>query len=185
MGGRVSASLEWLTHELHLSYSHLTAPQMKITYMQKKKQRPFSCSLNFSCEVSTQSFLHRFFPDGHHSEGVKLLNWSLVCTVSAVTPLAEWCSHQMIEEAQRRAAECQSSLVLSLHVAPWPLPNLSALSFFILSPPLVFYSMTASVCLHSQRARQAQRWRANELHSVLTPFKPGLTHWHLYNPDCN
>lgn len=34
MGGRVSASLEWLTHELHLSYSQLTAPHMKITYMQ-------------------------------------------------------------------------------------------------------------------------------------------------------
>lgn len=122
MEARGSASLEWLINGLHLSYSQLTAPQMKWRLIHLHAKTPFSThafpqSSIFHGGVSMRSFLPRFSPDGHHSQAVKLLNCSLAPTVSTVTQLADWSSDRMHKWIRKRAGQCSSSLMLSLSVA--------------------------------------------------------------------
>lgn len=119
---------------------HLSSLTWKISRFAKGKRR-FSASLdymNYICfSVNSPHFplcfptkihrshtvgsVHRFSPGGHHSEGVQLLDWSLVCTVSAVSQHAEWCSPSMSEG-------CTFSLFLSLccHTQILLLPHFSS-----------------------------------------------------------
>lgn len=119
---------------------HLSFLTWKISRFAKRKRR-LSASLdymNYICYIFNSphfplrfptkihlshrvGFLHRFSPGGHHSEGVQLLDWSLVCTVSAASQRAEWCSPSMSEG-------CTFSLSLSLccHTQILLLPHFSS-----------------------------------------------------------
>lgn len=100
----------------------------------------------FACRgFLMRSFLPRFSADGLHSQGVKLLTCSHArrcqnCD-SAHGAILRW-NEQMDQKEGRRAPELSLPRSLfffcSLSVPLWPLPDLSALSFFIFSPRLVF-----------------------------------------------
>lgn len=129
------------------------------THTHKKKKALSHKAQCFMQGFYTASFLPRFFPDGHRSQGVKapeLLPRSV--TVSAVTQLADWSSDRM--HRRIRATRLSYTFSFFLPVATPRSLSLSLLSHFSSSPlclsfVLFFFLLTtASVCLHALQARR-------------------------------
>ncbi len=96
----------------------------------------FPIKLSFSFGASTRSFLPRFFPDGHHSRGVKLRGSSLVCDSAHKVILRP--NAQTNQKEGRTVPELACAFYFSVFLlSVRPLPDLSVLPFVIFSPLLV------------------------------------------------
>lgn len=166
--------------EIHL---HAKTPTFLLAFPQ---------SSVFHVRFLCRAFCSVSFLMGITQKVLSLLNWSLVCTVSTVTQLAEWCSDQ-VNMGQKRAGRCQKlSFAFSLcHSIATP-NSFCFLVFHHLPPRSSFTLFNDYISLAAVLVSKAgPALRAQTSHILyLLIFKSSLqiclyAHWHLNNPRCN
>lgn len=149
----------------------------------------FPTKLSFSCMVLWGAFCPASFLMGTAHKALSF--WTALWSVLSVLWLSSQSDSQIeCTNGSGGGPASARALLLSLSVPLLPLPDLSALSFFIFSPLLVFcmrsfqwpHRFVCTLCGHGRRSADGQ----TSYILYCTPFKSSLriclrTRWHLNN----